>query len=386
MFIRRWNLYIDRRVIKSDKNPSGRIRYYLFGVLDGKRTSLGAFDRRKNAVARKRLIEEQLAAGTFGKQPRSPGTLAEVYEGWWPSKLNSLSRAAAHAYGVSFEKYFIPAFGTCPIESITPLDVQEFVDGLSRRGLSPNYVRTIYAHLRAFFNDLVNLEVVDRSPCRGMILPRVQRVQQQKLEPSEIWRLLDVLDFPMRALIAVLAFGGLRIGECLALRWGNVDFQRATIRVVEAWDTNMRTFHLPKTATSVRSVNMIRQLARILTEYQNLQESVETQDLLFPSPEDPTRPLSYTTVYWVFVKTRDAAGLPPVTLHSLRKSYTSVMLAGGASVNTVSRNLGHSSPAITWKIYALEIQENLQESLGRAEELFGDPDGEEDHDENLSDI
>jgi integrase len=382
MFVQKWNLYVDRRVLPpTQKHPGGRVRYYLFGVLDGTRISLGAFDRRKDAIARKVLLEGQLATGTYGNQRESPGTLTEVHSIWQVSKFKSLSDAAAHAYSVSFRLYIIPPLGDMPIESITPMNVQKFVDGLHLRGLSPGYTRTVFAHLRAFFNDLVNLEILDRSPCRGIILPRVQHVQQLKLEPSEIWRLLDILDFPMRALIAVLAFGGLRIGECLALRWGNIDFQRAIIRVIEAWDTNMRTFHPPKTATSVRSVNMIRQLARILSKYKSLQDKVGPQDLLFPSRDDPTRPLAYGTVHGLFTKARDAAGLPPVILHSLRKSYTSIMLAGGASVNTVSRNLGHSSPAITWKIYALEIQENLQESLGGAEELFGEPESGEGCDE-----
>lgn len=381
MIFERWTLYIDRRVLKSRKNPTGRVRYYLFGVLDGKRIPLGAFDRKSDAVARKKLVERQLAAGTFGTRVRSPGTLAEVHETWWKSKSKSLSKAAAHAYGVSFEQYFLPTLGSIPIEDISRMDVQELVDSLHTRGLSPGYTRTIYAHLRAFYNNLVDLEIVDRTPCRGIILPKVQKVQQAKLEPSEIWRLIDTLDYPIRALIAVLAFGGLRIGEALALRWSSVDFGKAILRVTEAWDTNQRYFHQPKTTSSIRSVNMIRQLATILQEYKQLQDPVEPNHLLFPSPDNPCYPLSYTTIYGLFARARDAAGLPPVIIHSLRKSYTSVMLAGGASVNTVSRNLGHSSPVITWKAYALEIQENLQENLGRAEELFGEPETREEGDE-----
>ena len=259
--IRRWSLYIDtRRLRPTKKRPSVRTRYYLFGVFDGKRVSLGAFDRKKDTLARKRLVEEQLAAGTFGKQQRGRRTLAEVHKVWWSSKSKSLSKAAAHAYSVSFRIYFLPNLGSLLIDDITRLDIQTFVDGLHLSGLSPGYVRTIYAHLRAFFNNLVDLEIIDRSPCRGIMLPRVQKAQQLKLEPSEIWLLLDLLDFPMRAIVAILGFSGLRIGECLALRWSNIDFKLSLIRVLLAWDTNMREFHDPKTASSRRTVNMLSQL------------------------------------------------------------------------------------------------------------------------------
>jgi integrase len=47
-----------------------------------------------------------------------------------------------------------------------------------------------------------------------------------------------------------------------------------------------------------------------------------------------------------------AKGLPPVTFHALRHSHASALIASGLDVLTVSRRLGHGSPAVTLTIYA----------------------------------
>jgi hypothetical protein len=59
----------------------------------------------------------------------------------------------------------------------------------------------------------VNADMVPRSPCREVRLPKVEREEMRFLNPAEVARLADLIDARYRALVLVAAYGGLRIGE-----------------------------------------------------------------------------------------------------------------------------------------------------------------------------
>jgi integrase len=72
------------------------------------------------------------------------------------------------------------------------------------------------------------------------------------LDEDEIQRLLDAADEPERTLFAILGLSGLRLGECLALRWQDVNFKMNTIEVTRSW-SQRNSFDEPKCRLSPSS-------------------------------------------------------------------------------------------------------------------------------------
>ncbi len=74
------------------------------------------------------------------------------------------------------------------------------------------------------------------------------------------------------------------------------------------------------------------------------------EGLVFPRiwDDEPRNPVGVTKGWSVAM---EAAGMPDVTLHSLRHTHASHLIAAGVDVLTISRRLGHSSPKITLDIY-----------------------------------
>src|SRR5450759_3692108 len=362
-------VHIDRRELVSNKNPDGRIRYYVFATIDGVKKPHGAFDYWKDARARKRVLEGQIANGTYGQQERKLQLFSDYYQDWWQGKSLSLRPASQRAYSSSFEHYLLPYFGKLRIDDISPQNVQEFIGTLKR--LSPRYVRTIYSHLRVMLNTAVKRHDIAVTPCIDIDLPGIQRADLHYLEPSEVWLFIDSMGWPYKALYGILGLTGIRVGEALALRMKHVDLLRKEISVEEAWDINARVFHEPKTKAGLRKVGILSPLAELLQQYFDHYPMKDRNSLLFPSPTKPGQPVSYNTIHGVFKRHLKKADLPKVTTHSLRHSFASAMLSVGVSVNTLARYLGHSSPDITYRIYAHEISENLENGLERASQLFG---------------
>jgi len=360
---------IDERNLVSKKNPKGRKRYYVCVTIDGVKKSERAFDYKRDAKTFERILDGQLANGTYGQQEKIYQLFCEYYEDWWQGKCLSLKPSTQRAYSSSFKNYLLPYFGKMRIDEISPKNVQQFIGTLKR--LRPGYIKTIYSHFRAMMNTAVKRHDIEDTPCIEIDLPGIQRVDVHYLEPSEVRLLIDAMDWPYKALFGILGLTGIRVGEALALRMKHVDLLRKEISIEEAWGINTRVFSEPKTKAGLRKVGILSPLVELLQQYFDHYPMNDRNSLLFPSPTKPVQPVSYTTIYGIFKRNLGKVELPDVTIHSLRHSFASAMLSVGVSVNTLARYLGHSSPDTTYRVYAHEISENLGDGLERASQLFG---------------
>lgn len=155
-----------------------------------------------------------------------------------------------------------------------------------------------------------------------------------------------------RALIALCAFAGLRLGEAAALRGGDVDFLRREIAVrrqvqrVNGGDVEIRA---PKHG-SERTVAAAPGLLEIIAEHIALRGlQGDREAWLFPGERG--NPAHQNTVGHAWRSALARAGFEGFVLHDLRHFYASGLIAAGRDVATVQHALGHSTPAITLNTY-----------------------------------
>ena len=366
-------VYIDQRKLPPSKNhKKGRTRYYVISEVDGKKRSHGGHNTERAAKDEKTELLKQIAAGTFGQVEKEDPLFKDYFEEWWSRKKTTLKSGTLIAYQNSFSNYTLPFFGTMKLGDITPEVVQQFVDTI--KNLSPGYVRTIYGHFRSCINSAADLEIIPRSPCtKGISLPPLPKIPKEYFGPSDIWKIVDGVENPHRTLYAILALSGIRIGECLALKWKNVDFKSGRITIDQTWELRgMGGLDDPKTETSIRNVEMVRVLSELLRDYRNELGKVDPEAFLFPAPKNPEVPRSYMGILHAYANTLKTLNLDYHNIHSLRHSFASAAIAAGLSIVTVSRSLGHASPAITLRVYAHEVEETVPRALERVNTLFRD--------------
>lgn len=350
--------------IRKKELANGKPCYYPTVIYKGRETYLGGCRTRKNAEAAIRKAENQIVAGTFRKEAPPANTFGEFYLSWIAAKENSLKPSTVSDYRLTFRLHILPYFETKRLDKITPSNVQEWINSLE---LSPATTQKAYRYFRACIKQAENLDLIMKHPCRGIELPRVNKEEMDFLTPGEIGKLLQECREPEHTLFFLLAFSGLRLGEGLALRWRDVDFDMNCIKVERSFSA-YNGITEPKTVTSRRAVPMLPSLAETLSDFYRQQRNPVPDALLF-SVNGKT-PLDKGNVRRRYYTALKAAGLKHVSIHSLRHSFASVMLASGASVKALQRSLGHAGAKETLDTYSHMIPENLDNVLSKADDLM----------------
>jgi integrase len=367
--------HIRRRVL-----ANGKVRYSPRITIDGREQQLDSFTLKKDAETCLRRVQRELAAGTYGRE--NP-TLGAFYVRWIKGKGASLKPSTRKSYEQTFESHILPYLGKKRIGEITPREVQTWIGELAEKArgeaketkkdkeeakyLSPATVAKCYRCLRACLKQAEAWGEITRCPCHSIDLPRSNREEICFLEPGEIGLLLDAAEEPERTLFATLAFSGLRLGEALGLAWRHVSFNDNAILVERSW-SRYGGFQEPKTQTSRRAVPMMPSFAALLREHYQ-EEGCPAPDALVFSFSGAT-PLDPGNTRRELYRALDTAKLKHVSLHSLRHSFASFMLASGASVKALQRSLGHASATMTLNTYSHLIQEDLGNALLRADQLI----------------
>jgi integrase len=193
--------------------------------------------------------------------------------------------------------------------------------------------------------------------------PKVASEEVEILTNDQVKAVLEgVKDSALFPIVAIALCTGMRRGEILALRWGDVSLEAAKIQVEQSLESTGSgknlNFKAPKTRHGRRNIALPAYLIGVLRAHWMLQQELRLalgvgkssgDDLVFPTIDGaPRNPNNVTREWKRLVKARE---LPAVTFHSLRHTHASQLIASGLDVLTISRRLGHGSPNITLSVY-----------------------------------
>ena len=177
-----------------------------------------------------------------------------------------------------------------------------------------------------------------------------------------------------RSLIMIPALLGLRIGEVLGLTWPAVDLKNNTLHVrtnlVDLGKENGgRGLKAPKSKSSRRSLDMPAQLAHELRVWK-LKCPPSEENFVFCNAEG--RPLHRKTAAQILDAAITGAGIKRrLTLHKLRHTFASLLLAHGVDLPKVTKLLGHRDSTITLKVYAHFVDDKRNDVQDLATGILG---------------
>lgn len=245
--------------------------------------------------------------------------------------------------------------------------------------LKPGTVHAYHRVLSAVLCRAVKWQYIESNPAEKADLPSIAHRRAKYLDEPDARRLLERLqDEPImwRGIITFDLLSGLRRAELLGLRWCDVDIENQLLHIRQTWNYVPDAgcyIDTPKSEDSERPLKISRTAVLLLLDLQKWQE--QQAEILGDAWSNPDgrvftrengRPLFPDTVSKWFTAFVRRNNLPPVTVHSLRHTYASLMIADGTPLVIVSHSLGHAQVSTTSNIYSHVIAS----AEARAVEIF----------------
>ncbi len=277
--------------------------------------------------------------------------------------------------------HLIPALGSFPLLALQPRDIQKYyaqaLETGRRDGKGGLSALTVHKHHRILYESLrygVRQGILVRNPADAVTPPHGQSKKPAMVGANSVQLILEAAkETPYYALFFTSAYTGLRRGELLGLRWGDIDLEKATLSVIQTLQqlrNGEYIFREPKSKRGRRQIALSPSLAIMLWDHQikqgyarkELGKFLTPTDLVFSHPDSkPFRPNSITRAFKVIA---ESVGLKGARLHDLRHAHATILLQQGVHPKIVQERLGHSTVATTLDIYS-HVLPGLQEAAAR---------------------
>lgn len=339
-------------------------------------------------------LNRLVAATADHRSPDSSSSVAYALDEWYRYTTADLSPTTAYEYRRLIDRLIVPELGKIPLGELTGRRIDQFYRRLSSpvddggRNLSPMSVQHVHSLLRRALNQAVKWEWIDQNPCRRATPPRLLHSEVAPPELAVLWQIVDEAqrqDPQLATLFLVAAGIGARRSELIALRWGDVDFERAVVHIrrgVVKVNGSPMVEKLPKTH-AVRSVELDALTLELLARHrESMVERARLFEVLYdpaafvfspvPSGREPLRPERATRA---FARIRDKVGArSSIRLHDLRHLNASMLIAEGVPITEVSKRLGHSLTSTTQNIYGHRVPGKRGDGPGAIERAMRRPD------------
>ena len=319
------------------------------------------------AWAFKLKMDEAARAGR--SQPSDDAlTVADVFERFMTSKERRPK--TVEGYRLTFAKHLRPTIGSW---LVSELDVHAVERWHADVDAKPTAKRAATQLLKAVTSYAVRRGMIAQDPARVLSVPQAN---VRALAPDEVptreqvAKLADAVGDRYRALVLLLAYGGLRIGEAVALRTDRIDVDRRRITVdASATEVNGHLVTGPtKTGAGTRTFTAPTFLVSAIRDH--VEAFPTSTGLVFSAPDGgQLRPGNFRRR--VFDPATKAAGLDGLHLHDLLHTAASTLAAQGASATEIAARLGHSNAQLTQRVY-LHLLASRDERLAELqEEAYG---------------
>ncbi|MEI7834217.1 MAG: site-specific integrase [bacterium] len=309
-------------------------------------------------------------------------TLAEYLNDWLVRIRFTIAESTHANYVILTHAHIIPALGKKKLDKLTSSDIERFYARLQDagsnrvargRGLSPKSIKNIHGVLHKALLKAVKDGYIPRNPASTEFvdLPRQTRARISSATPVELQRLIaDTKITSEWRMPILLAIGtGMRRGEVLGLQWQDYDPIQRTLTVQRALSQITTDNIIVKGTKTDRD--------RVIKLNPSLAEEIERHHAQTPFNQ-PTDwicacadgshhvPRLFTRCFERLMRNLGIG----ISLHGLRHSHATALIAAGVPINAVSEWLGHSETSTTMNIYVHCSPAMQQQAADETEALW----------------
>lgn len=244
---------------------------------------------------------------------------------------------------------------------------EAFEETAPNKGLSQKALKEHHRLISTILQTAVYWQVIPENPAKRVLAPRVPRHEAKYLDEKQAASLLRYLENEppqFQTMIKMYLLSGLRRGELCGLKWHDIDFEKKLVKISRSlqyvpgkgiYDSNT------KSETSRRTIKLPMQAFPLLEDHRRWQNEQRLRTLEWKDDDrvftryngEPLHPCTITSQFHKFIIKTD---LPQITVHSLRHTNITLLIAAGVPLRTVSYRAGHAQTSTTADIYSHAIR------------------------------
>lgn len=348
-----------------------RRTWHLYTYENGKRRNklIGHKRDLPNRSAARRAAAEMQQPPQPATQPE-PGvpTVQELVTAYLQEKAPT-RKDTRRSYQVWTRCHILPKWGNNRITDLQPRPVEMWLESRPLSPKSKAHIRGVlsrvwdYAMWRGDLPSQRNpMSLVDiRGASKRTKKPRSLTIEQAQ-------KFLSNLPQPFHEIALLCLLLGLRISECLALRWADVDWLQLRLSIDRSIVN--QTVEDVKTVESRRNMPLDTSLIDVLKAWKQTSKFSGPSDWIFASPSQLGRlPWSYDQVWRIYKKAASAAGIGTLGTHSLRHTYRSMLDSVGTPLAVQQKLMRHTDIRTTMNVYGDVITDQESEALAKIARL-----------------
>ena len=301
------------------------------------------------------------------EEPHKPSiTFAAYVEKWMTVyKAGKLKPSTIATYKKHLHAHVLPAFGQREIASITPEDIQLFLN--ERKHLAKKTLSSMRHFMGEVFKDAVEdgLTAKDPTASRRISIPSTKANEREALpleQFKEIMTSLDRLNPTDKRMLVLMMFTGMRRGEVLGLRWEDVDTKAGLIHIrrnVTHAGGNKPVIGTPKTKSGERDLPLDPFVLEAL-------EPMQKSGFIIGGES----PITMTTYNNTWRRIKKMVDLHGATAHVFRHSYLTYMAGQSTDMKTLQAIAGHSTIGMTMNRYVHAQPEKIIDAGKKMHDLL----------------
>lgn len=278
--------------------------------------------------------------------------VADYMDQWLDRVRARLSPSTCDGYRKYLHLHVLPALGHHRLDKLRPVHIQALYDSMSKKGLSAKTVRNTHGIIHSALADGVKLQVLSHNPADSVTTPKRLKPEIAVASIEDIGAILSAVDSSVyRIPVLIVIATGVRRGEALGLQWQDFDPEHKTLAVRRSIAQTPGELHVKETKTGRSRVVMIPDnLVQALQEHRQTQATlgIDTPWICARMDGLVMKPGAFDEA---FRRLRTKIGIK-VSLHGLRHTQATQLMAAGVPVKVISERLGHSTVAITLDVYS----------------------------------
>lgn len=386
-YFRRRNCTCQKKRCSCGSKWEYRIKYLDRQADKWKEKTKSGFNTKKEAQLA--AAQEELYIDDYGFTESNHAYIRDyIYEWLEVYKKPNLQPITYSLQERTVRNNILPKWANYKLKDITRSDYQRWINGLPTL-YSEGTIRRIHSIFSSAMNDAVyEFNILRANPIQKIKIPKdrsdksIKYFTKEQLEiflneaKNQIKHAKYNHSIQYYALFFLMSRTGIRIGEALALKWEDWQYDQLTIDKTLVYPTNSTPYlSTPKTESSKRTIKLDQATIDVLKQHRlNQKEVVMLYQNYQPSPDHQMfhqhtgRVLRSNIVRDQFKVICKRANLPVLSPHALRHAHAVHLLEAGAKEKYVSERLGHKSVKVTSDTY-LHITQKIEDD---ALDLYSD--------------